>query len=589
MRVATSIVAVLILGISCLAAEPPKAKVKGGATAPLREKLDRGLIARPVEEGKVYLGWRLLDSDPRQVEFNVYRRSGQAAPAKLNGQPVRRTTDFVAAAPPQGAEQVYFVRAVVDGQEGPASEEVRLAAAEKPSPFRSIRLKDVQSFQKAGIADLDGDGRYDFVIKHPGANIDPWYKYWKPSPDTYKLDAYRHDGRFLWRCDLGWSIERGIWYSPYVVFDLDGDGRAEVAVKTGQGDPRDPDGKVSTGPEYLSILDGLTGKPIAQVDWPSREGFDGQHGYNFASRNQLGVAYLDGKTPCLIVERGTYNRIKVVAYEFHNRKLRERWRWDNKNESKKYWGQGAHWMHAADLDGDGRDEVLLGSAAIDDNGASLWTTGLGHPDHLYLGDLDPGHPGLEIYYGIERSNPRNSMCMVDARSGQILWGHDQRTTHIHSSGLASDIDPTHPGSECYSGERDSKDKRWLRDCKGNVLSTEDLGGLAPRAVYWNADLQRELLRGGRISVYRGPDLSPRVEGSVAAVADILGDWREEIVTSVPGELRIYTTTIPAADRRVTLMQDHLYRLDVVMAAMGYFQVPMTSYDLGAGPSPAKKK
>ncbi len=237
MRVATSIVAVLILGISCLAAEPPKAKVKGGATAPLREKLDRGLIARPVEEGKVYLGWRLLDSDPRQVEFNVYRRSGQAAPAKLNGQPVRRTTDFVAAAPPQGAEQVYFVRAVVDGQEGPASEEVRLAAAEKPSPFRSIRLKDVQSFQKAGIADLDGDGRYDFVIKHPGANIDPWYKYWKPSPDTYKLDAYRHDGRFLWRCDLGWSIERGIWYSPYVVFDLDGDGRAEVAVKTGQGTP----------------------------------------------------------------------------------------------------------------------------------------------------------------------------------------------------------------------------------------------------------------------------------------------------------------------------------------------------------------
>jgi rhamnogalacturonan endolyase len=208
-----------------------------------------------------------------------------------------------------------------------------------------------------------------------------------------------------------------------------------------------------------------------------------------------------------------------------------------------------------------------------------WSPGLGHPDHFYVGEIDPGRPGLEIYYGIEPGRKQNAMCLVDARTGRILWGHEEPTRHIHSSGLCSDVDPAHPGSECYSGERDLKDKRWLRDCKGRVLSTEDLGGLAPRAAYWDADPQRELLRRGRISKYKGPQIPPRVEGHIAAVADVLGDWREEIITSLPGELRIYTTTIPATDRRVCLMQDPLYRMDVVCAAMGYFQVPMTSYDL----------
>jgi rhamnogalacturonan endolyase len=149
------------------------------------------------------------------------------------------------------------------------------------------------------------------------------------------------------------------------------------------------------------------------------------------------------------------------------------------------------------------------------------------------------------------------MCLVDAATGRILWGHQGPTYHIHSSGLCSDIDSRVPGWECYSGERDYKDKRWLRDCKGRVLSTDDLGGLAPRAVFWDADVQRELLHGGRIWNYEDPPgkyLPPRVEGHVAAIADILGDWREEVVTSVGGELRIYTTTVPATDRRVCLQR-----------------------------------
>ncbi len=548
------------------------------------EHLDRGLIARPITGGKAYLGWRLLRSDPADVAFDVYRRVGPADPVKLNSQPIHQTTDFVDAQPPKDAECLYFVCPAKagppnfrTGDDGTAS--FAPSTSDPPHQYVSIKLDGDTTFQKIGIADLDGDGRYDYVIKQPNANIDPYVHYWKRSPGTYKLEAYRHDGKRLWQYDLGWSIEQGIWYSPYVVYDFDGDGKAEVAVKTGQDDPRDADGRVQSGPEFLTILDGQTGKPITQVDWPSRDDFTGKSGYNLASRNQLGIAYLDGRTPSLIVERGTYTIIKAVAYQLRDGRLHQQWQWDNIKLPSSYRGQGAHWMHAADVDQDGRQEVILGSVVLDDNGTALWTTGLGHPDHSYVGDLDPNRPGLEIYYGIETRRPKNCMCMVDARTGEILWGYDKPSIHIHSSGLVADLDPKHPGAECYSGERDAKDKRWVRDCQGNVLSHEDLGGLAPRAAYWDADLQRELVVDHRISKYHGAELPTKPEGALITVADILGDWREELITSVPGELRIYTTTIPATDRRVTLMQDPIYRIDVAHAAMGYTQVPTPGYDL----------
>ncbi|MHC5053674.1 MAG: rhamnogalacturonan lyase family protein [Planctomycetota bacterium] len=564
-----------------------KPKVQGHARVRVRERLDRGIVALPVEGGAVYIGWRLLDDDAARVAFNVFRRTGRAPARRVNTRPITRTTDFVDRKPAPG-EHAYFVRVVRGRRAGLASREARVVAGDEPKPYVSIKLDGDHTFQKAGIADLDGDGRYDFVLKQPKDNIDPYDKYWRRSPDTYKLEAYRHDGKLLWRHDLGWAIERGIWYSPYVVHDLDGDGRAEVAVKTGEGDPRDEDGRVRSGPEYLSVLDGLTGKTRARVEWPSREGFgSGLRGYNYASRNQLGVAYLDGKTPCVIVERGTYNLIKLVAYEFHGRQLRELWRWSNDDRGvrRSYWGQGAHRMHAADVDGDGdgRDEVIIGSAAIDDNGSELWTTGLGHPDHFYLGDIDPARPGPEIYYGIEsRRRSRNGMCLVDAKTGNIIWGHEGPTRHVHGQGLCSDIDPRHPGAECYAADTDERKKlAWARlySAKGEVVNKDSRWGFAPRAAYWDADLQREVLHKGKLADYGKGDPHVRVEGHVAAVADILGDWREETITSVAGEMRIYTTTIPAADRRPCLMQDPLYRADVTTNAMGYFQVPMTSYDL----------
>ena len=567
------------------AAARSKPKVRGYATRRVGEPLGRGLVARPAGEGKVYLSWRLLADDPARTAFNVYRRAGLKPAARVNAAPIRKTTDFVDAAPPKGVPSEYVVRAVVNGKEGEPSAAAGATPADKARPYVSFGLKGGYTFQKAGIADLDGDGRYDVVIKQPHDNIDPYSKYWKKSPDTYKLEAYRHDGTPLWRYDMGWAIERGIWYSPYVVYDLDGDGKAEVACKSGEGDPRDAEGKVREGPEYLSILDGLTGKLRTRVPWPSRKVFgSGSRAYNYSSRNQLGVAYLDGKTPCLIVERGTYNVIVVVAYEFHRGKLRELWRWTNEGKPRKFWGQGAHWMHAADVDGDGRDEVVIGSTVLDDNGTALWSTGLGHPDHCYVGDLDPARKGLEIYYGMEsRQRERNGMCMVDAATGKILWGYEGGPTrHVHSRGLCSDIDPRHAGAECYSADTDQQKKlAWalLHTSKGKVISRDKSWGFGPLVAYWDADCQRELVRGSRIAKYDGTQVGDRIEGRLVAVADILGDWREELIVSTKGELRTYVTTVPARDRRPCLMQDPLYRMDVVVGAMGYYQSPMLSYDL----------
>lgn len=565
-RLAFAIAAVLASS-TLFAADPVPAKplVQGYAQQRIEEKLDRGVVAVRTAKG-VYVSWRLLKTDG-PAGFNVHRVLPGGLPGKaLSAAPITQTTDFIDADAPAGPLS-YCVSPATGG--APCT-----PVAVQEAAYHSIKLDGNHQFYKAAIADLDGDGRYDFVLKQPQGNVDPYVQYWKKSEDTYKIEAYSHDGKFLWRYDMGWAIEQGTWYAPYIVYDFDGDGKAEVVVKAGEGDPRDPDGKVTSGPEYLAILDGMTGKIVAKLDWPSREGFPN---YNYYCRNQLSMAYLDGKTPCLLVQRGTYNTIKMVAYEYHGGKLRKLWNWEDTQEAgASYRGQGAHCLRAADIDGDGRDEVILGSACIDDNGQGLWTTRQGHPDHVYIGDLDPERPGLEIYYGMETKQKVNGMCMADAATGKILWGFQKPTRHVHGQGLVADLDPKHPGVECYSADTDAEKKfafAVLHDAKGNIVGEENLGGFAPLAAYWDADAQRELIVKNVPTKLNGPAAGPRVEGRIVTVADIIGDWREEIITSVNGELRIYTTTIPAKDRRLCMMQDPFYRLDVTSSSQGYYQIP----------------
>jgi rhamnogalacturonan endolyase len=575
---------------SPIPARPDKPKVQGFATSRVREALDRGPVAMAAGEGCVYLGWRLLETDPEGVGFDVYRSAGGKAPEKLNDVPLRTTTDFVDAKAPADTVCEYTVRVAGDHEKGKPA---RPAKANRSDPMTScqiIKLDPGVTVQKVGIGDLDGDGRYDYVLKTPQDNIDPALPWWTPSPDTYKLEAYSHDGDRLWRKDLGWAIERGIWYSPMIVFDLDGDGRAEVALKTGDGDPRGADGRVETGPEWVSVLDGATGTELARDDWPSRNIPGEKYNYNLASRNQICVAYLDGKTPCLIVARGTYTTIRLVAYQFHGRKLKRLWTWDSREETGRgrYNSQGAHIMHAADVDGDGRDEIIVGSAVVDDNGNGLWSTGLGHPDYCFVGDIDPSRPGLEIFYGIEPRRPDSALCLADAKTGGILWALKEATNHVGTDGMCADIDSRYPGSECHAADLDKDrkfSKSWLFSARGELISGDRQRTMS-LPVYWDADCQRELIRGGSIEKFQGEKYRPKLTGRVVAIADVLGDWREEVFTSASGELRVYSTTIPAKDRRLTLMHDPIYRIDVAVAFMGYYAAPMLSYDMQSQASKA---
>ena len=561
------------------------------------EKIDRGVVAVPAGAGKVYVGWRLLRSDASDIAFNVYRRPATGGEVtKLNAQPVAQTTDFTDFAAPVGIASEYFVRAVSAGRELEASSaglvtasakepEVKKDSKKPAAPeaaFISIPLLSTNTLQAVAVADLTGDGKMDFVIKQPDGNIDPWEKYWHRSAGTFKLEAYRHDGKPLWQYDLGWSIEQGIWYAPYLVHDLDGDGKAEVIVKSGEGDPRDKDGRVQSGPEYLTVLDGATGKEICHADWPERELFKDE-GYNHASRNQLCIAYLDGKTPSIIVHRGTYKHLIVEAWKFHDRKLERQWRWDNKHMPKNYQGQGSHMLQAADLTGDGCDKIIVGSCVIGPDGKELWTTGLGHPDSVYIGKLNPDRKGLQIYYNIETAQKSNGMCMVDAATGKILWGFDTPTKHVHSHGLCADIDPALRGWECYGAESTNHVFVYSRywSCTGQLLDDQLKWGFGYHTAFWDADPQREIFMNNRVMKYKAGALNA-VSAKFLAVADVFGDWREEILASVPGELRIYTTSIPARDRRVWLMQDPLYRNCVIRQSSGYYQSPTLSFDPATG-------
>jgi rhamnogalacturonan endolyase len=550
-------------------------------------KAERAFIAMVNDNKQVYLGWRLLGTDPADCAFNVYRAAEGGPLVKLNDQPLRRSTDFTDQTVSLGQGNRWELRQVVKGKETGGPVAVSLSANPPAWPYRPLQLRGDYAFSKLGIADLDGDGKLDFIIKQPQQVTDPGV--WKLSGDTFKVEAYRHDGTFLWRRDLGWNIEQGVWWSPMIVADFDGDGKAEVALKTAPLDPvyRNEAGRILGGPEYLSIWDGMTGKDIARVAWPERGDIAewGDKVGNRASRHLIGLAKLDGKRTSVLALRGTYTKMLVDAYNFGGGKLEKVWSWNGDNEAPKVRGQGMHGMHAADVDGDGREEVVLGAAVIDDTGKILWNLQMGHPDVCYVTDVIPSRPGLEIAYGFETAQEKNGFCVVDAKTGKIIWGSEHLTTHVHSQGLLADIDPTNPGLEFYGGEKFLPD-RWLYSATdGKLLSREDFGTLAPNPIYWDDSYVKPYLtREGEIMKYKGGTLG-KIEGKVIAIADILGDWREEIITSVPGELRIYTTIIPSTRRHVWLMEDPIYRNDVSHVAMGYLYPPQLTKPLTAESKP----
>lgn len=571
----------------------PKPLVEGFARERVTEKLNRGLVAAPARDGKsVYLSWRLLAGDAPDVAFHVYREADGKV-RRLTKKPLTQTCDFIDNAPCGHAS--YRVEAVVKGQRPVASDKKELTLADL-KPYTSIRLKDNAKAGKLALADLNGDGTYDYIIRTPETNVDPGMP-GDTTGKTYKISAYLSDGTYLWTYDMGPGIEPGIWYSPFIVYDFNGDGKAEVAVKTAGTDyVKNEKGRVCGGSEYLSVLDGLTGKEIDRVDWPERN--DRYGNLIRQNRNQMGVAYIDGKTPFILAARGTYKLMVVDAWMLKDGKLQRAWRWDGDEENPIVRSMGAHSMVTADVDGDGRDEILLGSCMLDDDGTLLWSSGLGHSDKAYLCKLRSEGEGMQVFMVSEpKKEDGRGVSVVDAATGKLIWGIGQTTYHV-GDGMVTDFDPAHPGLECFASEdrKGGSTAKYLLTAAGKKLDVakEDIPGCR-NWIWWDADLLRETFKGddnrwgagsssgGRkqsIWKWKGEVLTEGIEGDILMMADVEGDWREELVTTLPGELRIYRTNIPARDRRVTLMQDALYRSYVAHRSMGYPQAPVPSYYLG---------
>jgi len=584
----------------------------GWASERIEEKLDRGLIAMPVEGGKVYLGWRLLREDPANVAFNVYRSTSGGAPTRLNPTPVIATTDFVDATAAPGQANAWFVRAVIDGREQADSPRINLAANAPVTGYKAIKLRDeLTSISMVGVGDLDGDGVYDFVVKHPGGGKDPGRL--SVSRDTFKYDAYNGStGAFMWTIDLGWNVDMGIWWTPMVVRDLDGDNKAEVMVRTApyaatleEAYPGARQGNALDSPEFLAVYNGETGQLVDQVPWIELGKVQdwGDNTGNRASRHLMAVAYLDGKTPAVLAARGTYGMMKVDAWVLKNRKLEKIWRWTNERAPFLFHGQGQHSIRVGDIDGDGKDEIINGSLAINNDGRTLWSSGLGHGDRFYLTDIDPTRPGLEIAYVIEEPHPQLGLNVRDALTGDLLFGaREPNQDNALDQVMVGDIDPAYPGMEVWANKGL---EQLFYTAKGEPIP----GAVPPTSdlIWWDADLLREQVIGGfggggargarggatdtppapppgrTIGKWKGETLTRGIQGATHQVADILGDWREELITFTNGELRIHSTTIPAADRRVSLMQDPLYRNYVTERTMGYPHVPQLSYYLGVAP------
>jgi rhamnogalacturonan endolyase len=579
------------------------------------EKLDRGVVALQTPAG-VALSWRLLGTEPAGVRFNVYRDGKRIT---REPQALTRLVDA------QGrGDSLYTVRAVIAGREQPASAGV----APWAQPYLRIPVQKPEgattpdgvaySYQlnDGTPADLDGDGQYELIVKWQPTNAKDNSQ--RGYTGNTLVDAYKLDGTRLWRIDLGRNIRAGAHYTQIVAYDLDGDGRAELMMKTadgtvdGQGrvigdakaDHRNAAGYILAGPEWITVFNGLTGAAMATADYlPARGGQGEAWGDAYGNRVDrflAGVAYLDGQRPSAVFSRGYYTRAVIAAWDWRDGKLSPRWVFDSDADatSQPAAGQGAHWFSVADVDGDGRQDIVYGAATIASTGRLLYSTGLCHGDALHVSAFDPAREGQQVFMVHEspRCYGEHGLEMHDAATGRILWSMSGNNTDV-GRGVCFDIDPAHPGAECW----------------GNVgglmnASGQRLGDRHPNrynfAVWWDGDLLRESLDHVAIDKWNpaafkfepllnGKDYRAAsnngTKGNPVLSADLFGDWREEVVwrNEDSTALLVFSSALPTEHRFVTLMHDPQYRVQVAAQNAGYNQPPHTSFHLGAAMKPPR--
>ncbi|MFL9830497.1 rhamnogalacturonan lyase [Flavobacterium sp. ST-87] len=577
------------------------------------EKLNRGLVATRVNPNQVYINWRMLGTEPTNVSYNLYCNG-----KKVSESPFTTKTNFTHETTTDGN---YYIRAIVDGKEEAASEKVSVWA----NPYLDIPMQipaggtspDGRAYtynvNDCSVGDVDGDGQYEIFVKWDPSNAHD--NSHKGYTGNVFIDCYRLDGTLLWRIDLGKNIRAGAHYTQFMVYDLDSDGKAEMACKTADGtidgtgtvigsataDYRNENGFILSGPEFLTVFNGLTGKAMATTDYLPARGGNGigwgdDHG-NRVDRFIAAVAYLDGEKPSLVMGRGYYTRLVRVAWDWRDNQLTKRWIYDSDDaENKAARGQGNHQMTVGDVDGDGKDEVCNGSNAIDDDGTTLYSNGLGHGDSLHMTDMDPDRPGQEVWQCHEspRSYGQYGLEFRDAKTGEPLWGVNGQGIDV-GRGLAADIDPRHKGYEYWGSVGN------LYNCKGNEIGTAKPS--MNFAIWWDGDLSRELLNSNRIDKWDytnaksdnlltaiGYKSNNGTKATPCLSADLFGDWREEVILRKEDNtaIRIYTTNIPTDHKLYTLMHDTQYRVAIAWQNSSYNQPPHPGFYLGTDMAPQTK-
>jgi len=580
------------------------------------EYLNRGVAATTGTTG-IFVSWRLLGTEDKNTAFNVYRVTN-GKEVKLNAKPLTKGTNFLDKAANIKVDNTYTVKALSGKKELPANGSFTLKAGQ--APYLSIKLQTPAGYTPgdASVADLDGDGEYEIVLHQVGKAHDNSHD---GPTDEPIFQAYKLDGTLLWTINLGKNIREGAHYTQFIVYDLDGDGKAEIAMKTSDGtkdgkgkvigdaskDYRSDKGHILTGPEYLTVFDGLTGAEVSTVkfvvprhpdtDNPTAEQLKavwGDGNGNRSDRYLAGTAYLDGKKPSLIMARGYYTRTAIAAWDYKDKKLSLRWLFDSDSseENKKYRGQGNHNLSITDVDNDGKDEIVYGAMTVDDNGKVLNSTGYGHGDALHVGDLDPTHPGIEIFDIQERFDDAG-MHFRDGATGEVLWKKPALSKEDKGQGpgrgLALNIDPRYAGSECWA---QNAGMTGMYDAKGNRISEK-----APSCnfgIYWDGDLLSEILNNTVIDKWDYKTESTKVlldtkdfdcvsnngtKSTPVLSVDLFGDWREEVIyrTKDNNELRIFTTNIPTDHRLYTFMHNPQYRQSIAWQNVAYNQPPHVSF------------